>query len=38
MKKSNLKFCEHPVEIRYFEYGQGIKGGLKIIFDWIIKK
>lgn len=38
MKKNNLKFCEHPVEIRYFEYGQGVKGGLKIIFDWIIKK
>lgn len=29
----NLKYTEIPVEIKYFEYGQNWKSGIKIIFD-----
>ncbi|EKD42971.1 MAG: hypothetical protein ACD_72C00515G0001, partial [uncultured bacterium] len=38
VKKFNLKYGEHPVEVRYFESGQGIAGGFKIIFDLIFEK
>lgn len=38
MGNLDLRYTEHPVEIRYLEYGQGLKGGVKIIFDWIFKK
>lgn len=38
IKKFNLKYCEHPVKVEYFRYGQGLGGGVKIIFDWIFKK
>ena len=31
----NLKFAEFPVKVTYYEYGQGIGGGIKIIRDWI---
>jgi len=37
IKKNKLKFTEIPVEIRYHEFGQGIRGGIKIIWDLIIK-
>jgi len=33
INKYNLKWTEHPVEVRYFEFGQGIGGGLKTIFN-----
>lgn len=36
IKKNNLKWAEYPVEVKYFEYGQGIWGGVKIIWDLII--
>jgi len=38
IKKNDLKWAEHPVEVKYFEYGQGIMGGFKIISDLIIGK
>ncbi len=38
IKKCGLRFAEHPVEVRYFEYGQGIGGGLKIVGDLILEK
>jgi len=38
IKKFGLKYCEHPVKVEYFRYGQGLGGGVKIIFDWIFKK
>lgn len=36
LKKQNLKFAETAVEVRYFEYGQGIGGGFKIIIEWFM--
>lgn len=38
IKKNNLNFTEYPVEVKYFENGQGIGGGIKIIIDFIIDK
>lgn len=38
VKKSGLKFLECPTEVVYSEYGQGIGGGLKILWDLIIGK
>ncbi|PIT88263.1 MAG: glycosyltransferase family 2 protein [Candidatus Magasanikbacteria bacterium CG10_big_fil_rev_8_21_14_0_10_36_32] len=38
IKKKNLKFAEQPVLVYYYEYGQGIGGGLKILRDWILAK
>ena len=38
IKKMDLRYTEHPVEVRYLEYGQSAAGGFKIIFDWIFKK
>ena len=35
IKKLKLSFAEFPVKITYYEYGQGISGGFKIIFDWL---
>ncbi len=31
IKERGLSFAEHPVRVEYFEYGQGVGGGLKII-------
>lgn len=36
LKEQGLRFAEHPVAVRYFEFGQGFGGGLKIIWDLII--
>ena len=33
IKLHNLAFTEHPVQVKYFEYGQGVGGGLKIILE-----
>ncbi len=33
IKMHNLAFVEHPVQVKYFEYGQGVGGGLKIILE-----
>ena len=33
IKIHNLAFVEHPVQVKYFEYGQGVGGGLKIILE-----
>ncbi|MBU1612960.1 glycosyltransferase family 2 protein [Patescibacteria group bacterium] len=33
IKKYNLKCIEHPVEVQYFKFGQGVGGGLKTIFN-----
>lgn len=33
IKTRGLSFAEYPVEVNYFEYGQGIGGGLKIILE-----
>lgn len=39
IKEEKLSFVEYPVEVKYFEYGQtGMGGGIKIIWDWFIKK
>lgn len=38
VKETGLLFAEHPVEVKYLEYGQSAVGGFKIIFDWIFKK
>lgn len=37
IKKHNLNFMEVPVDILYQNYGQGLSGGVKIIFD-LLKK
>lgn len=34
----NLKYAEHPVEVVYYEFGQGIGGGIKNIKDFILGK
>jgi glycosyltransferase involved in cell wall biosynthesis len=36
IKKHNLSYMEIPVEVRYHEYGQGMRGGFKILKEWII--
>ncbi|MEK7131776.1 MAG: glycosyltransferase family 2 protein [Patescibacteria group bacterium] len=33
IKMHNLAFMEHPVQVNYFEYGQGMGGGFKIILE-----
>lgn len=33
IKSHNLSFAEHPVQVSYFEYGQGVGGGFKIILE-----
>lgn len=37
-KKLKLRYREVPVTVLYREFGQGFAGGLKILFDWLIKK
>ncbi len=36
IKKHQLKFIEFPVEVRYSEFGQGIGGGIKIIWELLL--
>ncbi len=38
VKDNNLKYAELPVEVFYFENGQGISGGFKILWDLLIAK
>ena len=33
VKEKNLTYIEHPVEVRYYEYGLGLFGGVKIILE-----
>jgi glycosyltransferase involved in cell wall biosynthesis len=33
IKEKNLSYLEYPVEVTYNEYGQGVGGGLKIIWE-----
>jgi glycosyltransferase involved in cell wall biosynthesis len=36
IREKQLRYAEFPVEVKYFEYGQGIGGGLKILRDWFL--
>lgn len=38
VKENNLVFVEHPVEVKYFEYGQNVSGGVKVLQDIFIAK
>lgn len=38
IKKQRLTYREVPVTIHYYEFGQGLSGGLRIIRDLIIRK
>jgi len=38
VKKHGLKFIEHPVLVVYREYGQGLGGGIKILWDLLFAK
>lgn len=38
IKKYNLKYCEYPVEVKYYEFGQGILGGIQIVKDLLMNK
>ncbi len=38
VKENNLKYGELPVEVFYFENGQGVIGGFKILWDLLIAK
>ncbi|MFA5771059.1 MAG: glycosyltransferase family 2 protein [Patescibacteria group bacterium] len=38
VKEHNLKYGELPVEVFYFENGQGVSGGFKILWDLLIAK
>ncbi|MSU75503.1 MAG: glycosyltransferase family 2 protein [Candidatus Magasanikbacteria bacterium] len=33
IKKYNLRFAEYPVAVKYNEYGQGLRGGFRIMHD-----
>ena len=35
IKKLGLKMIEFPVEVRYYEYGQGVGGGVRILMDLV---
>lgn len=34
IKRHGLRYLEHPVEVRYHEFGQSWRGGYKIVRDW----
>ncbi len=36
IKRHGLAFVEHPVEVRYHEYGQGWRAGWRILKDWCV--
>ncbi len=38
IKQHKLNFIEHPVEVKYFRYGQGLNGGIKILQDILAAK
>lgn len=38
IKKNNLKYREIPVTIKYYEYGQSLGGGFKILRDLLLGK
>ncbi|MBP6859862.1 MAG: glycosyltransferase family 2 protein [Candidatus Magasanikbacteria bacterium] len=38
IKEHGLLFVEYPVEVKYFEYGQGVGGGFKILQDILTAK
>jgi len=38
IKKYQLPFVEFGVTVKYNEYGQGVRGGLKILWDWLVDK
>jgi len=37
-KINNLKLVEYPVKVTYHEYGQGARGGIKIVRDLVMGK
>ena len=38
VKKCGFKVIEHPVKVVYREYGQGLGGGIKILWDLLFAK
>lgn len=38
IKDNHFSYAEHPVEVVYFEAGQGIGGGIKILWDLMMSK
>ena len=38
IKKNNLRFKELPVSVIYKEFGQGIRGGFRILWELLIQK
>jgi hypothetical protein len=38
LRKGKYIIAEHPVEVSYYEYGQGIDGGMRIVGDIIKAK
>jgi glycosyltransferase involved in cell wall biosynthesis len=38
IKDKHFSYAEHPVEVVYFETGQGVGGGIKILWDLIMAK
>lgn len=38
VRENDLVFIEHPVEVKYFEYGQNVSGGIKVLQDIFIAK
>ncbi len=38
IKKYGLRFQEISVEVRYHRYGQGWRGGVKIVWDWFFHR
>lgn len=38
VKQNNFKYSEYPVQVFYYEHGQGVGGGIKIIRDLLMAK
>jgi len=37
-RRFNIKYAETPVAVKYERFGQGIGGGFKILWDWLVGK
>lgn len=37
VKKYHLRFAEHPIEVRYYKFGQGPLGGIRLVSDLLFR-
>ena len=38
IRDTGLQYVEHPVKVNYHEFGQGVRGGVRIVGDLITGK